>query len=283
MKIALIFPANKDFIVFDRELKKEYDIVCDLGLFDVYTFDDYLWYDSKLLNFNKEPNESVKCIFRGYMMKAGEYKLFYNEMKSHNFDLITTPDEYSRLHIFPNIYENIKNDTAKSLFYSIEDKISIADIKKCFDNFVIKDYVKSVKDKEFPKCISSNISQEEFDSYISKFKEYRGNLLTGGICIKEFLKLKYYNGKINEFRVFYLDGNVMSVSRNSNQDTFTNEPPNTLIEKYSKLPSPYYTVDYVELDDGTFKIMEVGDGQVSGLSPMQDIGTYYRNIYNSLR
>ena len=222
------------------------------------------------------------------MMKADEYKKFYNDLKSKNIELITSPTEYNNMHIFPNAYDLIKDDTAKTLFFSLDEEIEIEIIRNSFDRFVIKDYVKSVKDTDFPKSISSDITQSELDDYITKFKKYRGGLLTCGICIKEFLKLKYYNDKINEFRVFYLNGNVkdnkeiISICRNSNQDAFTNEPPKSLLEKYSNLPSPYYTVDFVELEDGTFKIMEVGDGQVSGLSPGPDVESYYRMILNCL-
>ena len=43
-----------------------------------------------------------------------------------------------------------------------------------------------------------------------------------------------------------------------------------LIHRYEYLGSPYYTVDYGELTDGTWKIIETGDGGVSGLSPGQN-------------
>ena len=290
MKNVILFPANSDYKIFDRELKREYDAVSCLDLFDVYLYDDIIWNESKILKLSKEAKSTLnKVIYRGYMMKTDEYEKFYNDLKSKNIELITSPDEYKNMHIFPNSYDLIKDDTAKTLFFSFNEEIKIEIIRNSFDRFVIKDYVKSVKDTDFPKSISSNLTQSELDDYIAKFKKYRGGLLTGGICIKEFLKLKYYNDKINEFRVFYLNGNVkdnkeiISICRNSNQDTFTNEPPKVLLEKYRNLPSPYYTVDFIELDDGSFKIMEVGDGQVSGLSPGQDIESYYRMIFNCLK
>ncbi|WP_406534581.1 ATP-grasp domain-containing protein [Methanobrevibacter sp.] len=48
------------------------------------------------------------------------------------------------------------------------------------------------------------------------------------------------------------------------------------MEKYRNLPSTFYTVDYAELSDGTWKIIEAGDGQVSGLSDNQNIHNFYR-------
>ena len=48
------------------------------------------------------------------------------------------------------------------------------------------------------------------------FYKYRRDLLTGDICIKEYLDLKRYNGITNEFRVFYADHEIVSNCRNSN-------------------------------------------------------------------
>ena len=75
-----------------------------------------------------------------------------------------------------------------------------------------------------------------------------------------------------------MNNQIATVSRNSGQPCYTSEPPKEFIEKYRNLPSTFYTVDYAELSDGTWKIIEAGDGQVSGLSDNQDIHNFYRLI-----
>lgn len=40
-----------------------------------------------------------------------------------------------------------------------------------------------------------------------------------------------------------------------------------------------FTVDYAELEDGSWKIIEAGDGQVSGLAEYQDYDQYLRVLY----
>ena len=102
------------------------------------------------------------------------------------------------------------------------------------------------------------------------FYKYRGDLMTGGICIKEYLDLKRYAGRTNEFRAFYADHKVISICRNSLQPDYTEMPPADLIERYSGLSS------------GTWKILEAGDGSVSGLSPRQEPNVYYKALYNAL-
>lgn len=113
------------------------------------------------------------------------------------------------------------------------------------------------------------------------FYKYRGDLLTGGVCIKEYLELKRYGDKTNEVRVFYADHQILSISRYSLQLDYAEMPPEDLIEKYANLDSPYYTIDYAELSDGSWKIIEAGDGGVSGLSPGQDMEAYFRALYDS--
>ena len=91
-----------------------------------------------------------------------------------------------------------------------------------------------------------------------------------------------HDGRTNEFRVYYIGNKVASICRNSLQDFYTPEPPAKLVEKYSDLPSIFYTVDYAELEDGSWKIIEAGDGSVSGLSDKQDHKAFFRSLYQCL-
>lgn len=212
-------------------------------------------------------------------MKPELYEDFYNKLYNKNICLITKPKEYEKMHIFPNIYPEIEEDTAKMLIFKDVHQINTRDIKREFKKFMIKDFVKSVKGTDFPKCFDADISEEELKKQIEVFLKYRGSLMTGGICVKEFLPLKFYGSKSNEYRVFYMRNTVVSVSRNSGQPFYTPEVPNDITEKYSKLSSPFYTVDFAELEDGSWKIIEAGDGQVSGLSDNQNAETFYRALY----
>ena len=156
-------------------------------------------------------------------------------------------------------------------------------LKRSFGRFMVKDFVKSVKGTEFSKFFDHSITQIEFDRWMDVFYKYRGELLTGGICIKEFLDFKFYDNKTNEYRVFYINHEVATISRNSAQATYAPLPPMSLIEKYKNLDSKYYTIDYAELDDGSWKIIEAGDGEVSGLSEFQDYEQYFRALYQCFK
>ena len=82
--------------------------------------------------------------------------------------------------------------------------------------------------------------------------------------------------------MFYMNHEIATVSRNSGQLSTAAAPPKALVEKYCNLPSVFYTVDFAELDNGTWQIIEAGDGSVSGLSEGQDYKAFFRALYQCL-
>ena len=276
----ILFPSSYFSInKVDEDLQNEYDAVKATGLFDVVLFGYDQWINEGVLVLNQSPSVMRKAIMRGWMMKPELYEKFYEMLIANNIELVTSPMDYRQMHIFPNVYNLFGNDTAHMKIYPFHEQINIEELKVLFDRFMIKDFVKSVKGTEFPRYFDASITQEEFDEWMQVFYKYRGNLLTGGICVKEFLDLKFYGSCPNEYRVFYVCNEIITVSRNSGQQEYTTEPAKEIIEKYKNLPSCYYTVDYAELTDGTWKVIEAGDGSVSGLSENQNAEHYFRALY----
>lgn len=277
----ILFPSSFFNInKVDEDLQAEYDAVVSTGLFDIALFGYDKWFNDSKLIVRNAPDEMCMAVYRGWMMKPEQYKLFYEKLLEKNIRLVTDPNQYKLMHIFPNVYELLNKDTAKMEVYPLHAQIDVEHLKRSFDRFMVKDYVKSVKGTEFPRFFDRAITQSEFDRWMDVFYKYRGELLTGGICIKEFLDLKHYDDKTNEYRVFYINHEAATISRNSAQPTYAPLPPSELINKYKNLESDYYTVDYAELDDGSWKIIEAGDGEVSGLSEFQDYEQYYRALYH---
>ena len=253
----ILFPSSYfNASKVDEDLQAEYDAVKATGLFDVVLFGYDKWFEEDQLVIKDIPQEERTAVYRGYMMNPEKYEKFYQRLLENNIRLITTPKEYELMHIFPKLYELLKEDTAKMEIYPLHTQINVDSIKHTMGRFMVKDYVKSVKGTEFPKYFDKDITQEEFDQWMEVFYKYRGNLLTGGICIKEYLNLKYYGDHTNEYRVFYVNNKIATITRNSGQSINALLPPQQLLEKYSHLESGYYTVDYAELEDGSWKIIE---------------------------
>jgi hypothetical protein len=276
----ILYPSSYfDATSVNEEYAGEYKACLETGLFSCAVFNYDEWLDGKRLKVTDAPKIMKRTLYRGWMLQAEKYDQLYKELKNYNLLLETTPECYKKMHIFPEIYESIKENTARMLIYPEGSVIRVDEIKRNFDIFMVKDYVKSVKDTDFPKYFESSITQSEFDEDIKKFRNLRGYNFTGGICIKEYLHLRKYNGKTNEYRVFYDNYKFGTVCRNSMQENDTPEPPDCLIEKYANLGSPFYTIDYAELEDGSWKIIEAGDGGVSGLSAGQDEADFYHILF----
>ncbi len=272
MKI-IIFPASyfcKDKV--DEQFKKEYDAVCATEKLNIvlFSYDKFIGENKLILN-NDFKGEAV---YRGFMMKPEQYLNFYNQLEAKGINLLTNPKQYEKFHLFPNIYPRLKKDTTQMLVYPDINSINLNEIKQHFSKFIVKDFVKSVKGTCFPKFFTNSVTEKEFYKQMQIFMKFRGNLYTGGICIKEYLPLKKYAGTTNEYRVFYLNNNILSIERNSGQSC-TPIPPKGIINKYKNLSSPYYTIDFAQIENGSWKIIEAGDGQVSGLSDFQDYEEYF--------
>lgn len=260
----------------DEEYEKEYKAAVNNG-FDVVLFDQEKWDRGRVVSINETLVSEDISIYRGWMMKPEDYFLFSNQLNDLGICLLVTPSEYKNLHVFKNSYPYVVEDAPKTLFYDSVSDIDLEYINNSIGRFMIKDFVKSVKGTDFPKCFD-HPSKEYFENQMQKFVKYRGDLFTGGIQVKEYLDLKEYGSATNEYRAFYLDGQILSITRNSGQPADTNRPSDELIQKYSRLQSSFYTVDYAECADGSFKVIETGDGGVSGLPDTLSPDLFYKEV-----
>ena len=84
----ILFPSailNKDIV--DGSLKSEYEAAVATG-FDVAIFDNGEWFDNDRLILQNKYSEMRKVIYCGFMMPDDKYKIFYEELKKNNIELI---------------------------------------------------------------------------------------------------------------------------------------------------------------------------------------------------
>lgn len=251
----------------------------------IFNYDEFI--EGAPLRLNKSPHGIYKdIIYRGWMMKPEQYKRFCDELKTMGLEPFTSPVCYERMHCFPNAGEMFDDQTPRFLVFPEENgvvHIDADEVNAEFDRFMFKDYVKSVKGTSFPKCIHTPVSQAELDSLIEEFTRLRGELFTGGIVLKEFVDLELYGDRPNEWREFFFNGVSLGVRRNSNQPANCPEPPEEYLSTRNIVICPFYTIDYAELVDGTWTIIEAGDGQVSGLAASDNPTRFYEEMARRVR
>lgn len=200
------YNANHQFDVnqYDYFTSKEYvnalrekwqdleDPECELEDYvDVSKYSNYDDYACDVVEYKSrlEWRDQWDCdliLYRGWMMKPELYCEFEKQLKDLGYYLIVDSSSYKRLHEFVNVYSIIRNDTAPMMKFPLHTPMDVKFLQDIFGCFMVKDYVKSVKGSDFPVYFDSTITQSEFDGWMEKFYQYRGNLLTGGICIKKY-------------------------------------------------------------------------------------------------
>ena len=256
MTKVILFPSS--FLnprEVDEDLAEEYRAARLAGGFETIVFDYQAWFREQRLRLSHVPEREITAVYRGWMMKPEQYTVFFRELLLQKIRLLTTPEMYENLHLFPRVYPELLPDTARMLTFPLHSEIDVRTCQRAFGRFLVKDYVKSVKGSEFPAYFDENCSQEAFNVWMELFYRYRG---------------------------FYVNGEPIRISRNSGQEGKVAEPPTELVQRYRKLGSVFYTLDYAELSDGRFMILESGDGSVSGLAKGADAANFYRKLYRAL-
>lgn len=249
----------------DEDYKLEKEVAHELGLLTYnFNYDEFTNGEELQLNVSSLNNQDV--VYRGWMLTVEQYRRFYNELKSLGGNLVTTPEEYEYTHHFIKSYNKIDRYTPKTIWFEDGEQIDWDKVRnELGDKFIVKDYVKSVKGFEFPEYLESNMTNEELDNYIDKFKQLRGNLYQGGIVLKKYVQLDKKNEHTHEFRAFFINHGCRLMYHNS--DNKEDLVPFHMGNEYAMtmLHSCFYTIDYARLENGEYIVIEVGDGQVSGI------------------
>ncbi len=225
-------------------------------------------------------------IYRGWMMKPDLYRVFYNKLEEKGIILINTPEEYERYHMLPGWYDDFKDDTAKSVWEDQGTVDSALLLTQGLEgSYIVKDYVKSRKHEWYDACFINNIANKaDAERVIRNFVKRQDSDLVGGVVLRQFVKLKSigFHEKSGmpiseEYRVFAFAGRIMIIDdywRADEKVSFSGEEHQWIEASVKKLKSNFVTMDIARREDGKLIIMELGDGQVSGLQQIKSADFY---------
>jgi len=232
--------------------------------------------------------EDIKglTIYRGWMMSPNMYENFYNLLLERGIQLINTPKEYAKYHLLPGWYKDFESSTPFSIWSeskNIEDALRLTDGLE--GAFIIKDYVKSRKHEWYDACFIKDIrDKENTERVINNFINRQSSNLEGGVVLRKFESLKSIGNHKDsgmpiseEYRIFVFKGEILIADNywNDSGELNITEDEYTLIESIiSEIESSFITIDLARKTDGNLIIMEMGDGQVSGLQQMDEYEFY---------
>ena len=202
-----------------------------------------------------KPEPGATCVYRGWMLTPEEYGTLHRRVVSYGVEMLISPEQYLVAHWLPNWYPLLKQWTPETVIVPFDNNEDVDLVGTCrnigWEKFILKDYVKSLKTAGG----SVATSPEQVPEIVDNMRKYRGTI-EGGVCIRrweEFLKR-------SEIRYFIINKRFYGM-----ENLFDLRAMSILDRIKDIVPSPFYSVDIVQRDDGEFRIVEIEDGQVSDL------------------
>jgi hypothetical protein len=257
--------------------------------FEVLTGSDSLSATKRIKSSDKLAN----TIYRGWMLTPKQYSILYSDLLSKNYKLINTVNEYQNCHYLPDSLKFIEHRTPKTVFEKFETEKSIDNViekSKIFGRkpVILKDYVKSEKHDWETGCFVSNASNTaKLRETIENLIKLRGKYFNEGIVIREFIKLndltvhsKSGMPLKEEYRLFFYNKKLVGIYDYWEEGDYNlSKPDTTEFEEIAKqVESNFFSMDIARRQNGELVIIELGDGQVSGLPDKTDRNEFYKQL-----
>lgn len=230
-----------------------------------------------------------ETLYRGWMMRPELYRCFYEKLAAKGIFLVNAPDEYEKYHLLPNWYNDFKEDTPSTVWTDSPDvDKALSLVAGATGPFIVKDYVKSRKHEWNDACYISRIEDvAEARRVIANFVVRQGSGLVGGIVLRRYENFRIVERHeksgmpvAEEYRCFVFDGRIISIDGYWNRkavDALSRDELAWLNGIVARLGSRFVSVDLARKESGELMIVEIGDGQVSGLQQL-DAGRFYRGL-----
>ena len=279
----LLDPKAPDF-----EYTKEYQAA--KKYFPVGLIDQQKLFEKNTVALNCQVTQDTVYIYRGWMLKPGLYAKLVDFIQGQGGKMLNDLAEYEAAHLLPN-WATEKNQL-QTRWTSDLSEASIRQLLKQFSGAVtIKDFVKSRKyewDEAF--YIPDTSDTTHALQVVHNFIERQGTELVGGLVMRKFIELKSlgehpksHTPIFEEYRVFYLNNSPLALINYWRAEKITlSLADQKLIQVAQKqIPSNFCTIDFASTASGQLIIMEMGDGQVSGLQGY-DESTFYKLLRKNL-
>ncbi len=255
MKPHFLFPASPlNQGVIDEDFQDQAAALKNAG-FETSVLTDDMKIVGPLSDIDGDPD--VRVVYRGWMMDAEGYRNYLDKLAARPVRPLTDYDEYLAAHWIPNWYPLLEGKTPETVTFPNAVDMPERLVSFCrqqgekLPKLLIKDYVKSLKTAGGSVVSSA----DEIEGVLKNMEKYRGGI-EGGICLRRWED--FIPG--SETRYFVIGGRFYG-----QEPLFDMRAMEILVRVARDVPSPFFSVDIAERTDGRFRVVEIGDGQVSGL------------------
>jgi len=221
--------------------------------------------------------------YRGWMIPSERYDALAHALRDRDVELAVTPERYRAAHELPGWYGAFERLTPASVWSPLRaeqdpDDETLASLAASLrpGSGIVKDYVKSRKHEWDEACFIPDLSDATaVRRIVRRFVELQGEFLAGGVVLREFEFFATRESGPGEVRVWWLDGEARLLTPHPDSPEGKDCPAPDLghvAPAVRSLGCRFVTTDVALRSDGTWRVVEVGDGQVSDLHAAVDRG-----------
>ena len=222
------------------------------------------------------PRDLGPVWYRGWMIPSLRYQQLVEALDQRGAELVVGARQYRAAHELPGWYPTFSEVTPRSVWLPsppgvAPDVDALAALVAPLGGgpAVVKDFVKSRKHEWSQACFVADLADAAgLHRVVARFVQLQEDFLTGGVVVRVF---EQFDRDLGEARVWWLDDEPVMIT--SHPDTPDRQPSPVLdhvAPLVQRLGCRFITTDVAVRTDGTWRVVEVGDGQVSDLPPSVD-------------
>jgi ATP-grasp domain, R2K clade family 3 len=245
---------------FAAEAVAARDAGCDVALID---HDALAEPDGVGRAVARVPEGGGAAVYRGWMLESSRYAELASALAARGAVLRTSSAQYRRAHELPGWYRALALVTPAAAWTAGdgEQEFHAACARLGPGPAVLRDYVKSMKHYWHQAAyIPDTADRAAAWEVAARFRELREDEFTGGFVLR-----RYEQFTSAEARTWWVGGTCRLVT--AHPDTAGDLPPDISLAPFApligSLALPFVTADLALRADGTWRVIEVGDGQVS--------------------
>lgn len=217
------------------------------------------------------PRDAGPAWYRGWMVPAGRCAELSAALADRGCALLTSPERYRAAHELPGWYDTFAALTPRSAWLPsppgrVPAEADLADLAARLGGggpAVVKDWVKSRKHEWLEACYVPDLADtRQLSAVVARFVELQDEFLTGGVVLRAYEPYQ----PVGEARVWWVDGAPALVGAHPDSPGLRPSPDlSAVAPAVRELGCRFVTTDLALREDGRWRVVEVGDGQVSGL------------------
>jgi ATP-grasp domain, R2K clade family 3 len=218
--------------------------------------------------------DGVVAVYRGWMLSGRQYEAFADALADQGVALRTSTAQYRQAHELPGWYPALAPVTPEAAWTAGggEPEFRAACARLGPGPAVLRDYVKSMKHYWHEAVYIPDLDDLAAAWQVAaRFRELREDDFTGGFVLRRF---EHFVSA--EARTWWVDGTCRLTT--PHPDTSDELPPDIDLTPFAplirSLALPFVTADLARRADGTWRVIELGDGQVSDRPATTDLGTF---------